>query len=116
MSFRFRTLAIPSLLFAGACAANPPSDDPSDDPGSPTNPSDPGPGRAQTPTEQIATGLGVSVVSSDLYGAPRLVRSIVPRPGTPGMTADVAARDHVAALASLWVSQGQPASLVNNGV
>src|SRR5437868_4462522 len=116
MSFRFRTLAISSLLFAAACAADPPTDDPGDDPGGPANPGEPGPGRAQTPTEQIATGLGVSVVSSDVHGAPCLIRSILPRAGTPGMTADVAARDHVAALASLWVSQGQPASLVSNGI
>jgi hypothetical protein len=43
----------------------------------------------------------VSIVASDESGAPRLLRTIVPRPSAAGMTPEAAARDHVAALAPL---------------
>src|SRR5262249_24987846 len=62
-----------------------------------------------------ATGLGVSIMSSDAGGAPRLIRAIIPRAGGAGMTAEAAARDHVAALAPLWVQDAQPMGLVHNG-
>ena len=69
MIFRFRTLSVPSLLFAAACAAcASPAGDP-DDPG------DLGPGAPATLTDQIATSMGVSVMSSDASGAPRLIRA-----------------------------------------
>jgi hypothetical protein len=110
MFFRFRTLVVPSLLFAAACTGDSPSD-PSQDPSG-----DPGQGQTVTPTDQKATGLGMSVLSSDRTGAPRLIRSIVPRAAATGMTAQAAARDHVAALKDLWVPQGQAMDLVDRGV
>ena len=107
MLFRVRTLAVPSLLFAVACAA-------CASPGAP--PADPGPGVPVTTTEQTATALGVSILSSDASGAPRLIRAIVPRASAAGVTPEVAARAHVAALAPLWLSQAhRPMDLVEIG-
>jgi hypothetical protein len=54
-------------------------------------------------------------MSSDLSGAPRLIRAIAPRTIPAGMTPEAAARDHVAALAPLWVRQARPMDLVDNG-
>ncbi|HZJ64254.1 MAG TPA: M36 family metallopeptidase [Kofleriaceae bacterium] len=48
-------------------------------------------------------------------GAPRLMRSIVPRAAAPGLTPQAAARDHVAALAPLWGEQASAAPLVETG-
>jgi len=107
MFFRFRTLAVPSLLFAAACSGDS-SSDPSQDP-----PGDPGPGQTVTPTDQKATGLGLSILSADKTGAPRLLRSIVPRPAGAGMSPAAAARDHLAALKELYVQQGKPMDLVD---
>jgi hypothetical protein len=110
MFFRFRTLAVPSLLFAAACVGDS-SSDPSQDP-----PADPGQGQTVTPTDQKATGLGLAIMSSDASGAPRLVRSVVPRAAGAGMTPVAAARDHVAALKELYISQGQTTmDLVDRG-
>ncbi|TMQ07882.1 MAG: hypothetical protein E6J91_34560 [Deltaproteobacteria bacterium] len=67
-------------------------------------------------TEQTATALGVSIMSSDAAGAPRLIRAIVPRAAAaPNMAPAVAARAHVEALAPLWIQQQQHATLVDNG-
>src|ERR1043165_3115225 len=109
MFFRFRTLAVPSLLFAAACSGDS-SSDPSQDP-----PADPGPGQTVTPTDQKATGLGLSILSADASGAPRLLRSIVPRPAGAGMSPAAAARDHLAALKDLYVQQGKTMDLVDRG-
>jgi hypothetical protein len=122
MLSRLQKLAIPSLLFAAACTAgsSPTQPDDPSDPGNPVNPGDPGSGRPLNTVDQLATGLGVSVMSSDTAtGVPRLIRSIVPRPSAVGMTPEAAARDHVAALAPLWLQQSPAAStatLVENGV
>jgi hypothetical protein len=59
--------------------------------------------------------MGIAVLSSDVSGAPRLLRSIVPRPSAPGMAPAAAARDHIAALAPLWVRQAQPMALAELG-
>src|SRR4029079_8570468 len=104
---RLRTLAVPSLLLAAACSGDS-SSDPSQDP-----PADPGPGQTVTPTDQKATGLGLSILSADATGAPRLLRSIVPPPAGAGMTRAAAARDHLAALKELYVQQGKPMDLVD---
>jgi hypothetical protein len=64
------------------------------------------------PVDQKATGLGMSIVSSDAAGAPRLIRAIVPRAVPAGMAPGAAARDHVAALKELWVAQGPTTDLV----
>ncbi len=113
MPFRFRTLAAASLLLAAGCAGGPSS--PTGDTGDPGNPADPGTGRPLTPAEQKATALGVSIMSSDAFGTPRLIRAVVPRAGGAGMTTEAAARDHVAALASLWVQDAQPMALLPSG-
>ncbi|HEX3474582.1 MAG TPA: M36 family metallopeptidase [Kofleriaceae bacterium] len=64
----------------------------------------------------MATGLGVAVLSSDAGGAPRLIRAVVPRaPSATGMAPAAAAREHLAALAPLWVRQGQPMATVEVG-
>ncbi|HEU4730867.1 MAG TPA: M36 family metallopeptidase [Kofleriaceae bacterium] len=54
-------------------------------------------------------------MSRDDSGAPRLIRAIVPRPASTGMTPQIAARDHVAALAPLWIKDARPMTLVENG-
>jgi hypothetical protein len=108
MVFRFRALVVPSLLIVAACSGDS-SSTPTDDPGSP---GDPGQGQNITPTDQTATGLGVSIMSSDAAGAPRLIRSIVPRTAAAGMAPAAAARDHVAALKDLWIGQGKAVDLV----
>jgi hypothetical protein len=56
----------------------------------------------------------MSIMSQDT-GVPRLIRSIVPRAAAPGMAWQAAARDHVAALAPLWVGQAGPMPLVETG-
>jgi len=116
MFFRFRTLGVPSLLLAAACAAcssQPAQTGPGgDDPGDPGNPV---PGQQPTTTDQTATGLGVSVMATDALGAPRLIRAIVPRPASATMAPEAAAREHVAALAPLWGPQGRATELVDAG-
>jgi large repetitive protein len=116
---RFRTLAISPLIFTVACAAG--SSSTSAPPGGSGNPPDPGnppnPGAPPTAvsTEDLATALGVSIVAAEPSGAPSLLRTIVPRPSAAGMTAEAAARAHVATLAPLWVRQAQPMTLADNG-
>src|SRR5689334_17310129 len=105
MRFRLQALVIPSFLFAAACSGDSPSTTP-DDPGASEE------GQPVPPTEQKATGLGMSIVSSDAAGVPRLIRAIVPRAVPAGMSPGAAARDHVAALKELWVAQGQTTDLV----
>jgi hypothetical protein len=105
MLSRLRALVVPSFLFAAACSGDSPSTTP-DDPGAPDE------GQAVTPIDQKATGLGMSIASSDAAGAPRLIRAIVPRAVPAGMAPGAAARDHVTALKELWVAQGQTTDLV----
>jgi len=111
MRFRIRTLAIPSLLFATACSTSSSPNLPSD----PGDPGDPGSGPPVSTVEQTATRLGVSIMASDARGVPRLIRAIVPRAGAVGAAPEVAARDHVAALAALWVPHATPMALVDKG-
>ena len=59
--------------------------------------------------------MGVSIMSSDVYGRPRLIRAIAPRPSVAGMAPADAARDHIAALAPLWVKQARPTTLIDSG-
>ncbi|HMG52034.1 MAG TPA: hypothetical protein VK601_01105, partial [Kofleriaceae bacterium] len=108
MRFLLRALVIPSLLFAAACSG----DSPSTAPDGPGAPGASGEGQTVPPIEQRATGLGVSIVSSDAAGVPRLIRAIVPRAVPAGMAPGAAAREHVAALERLWVAQGQTTDLV----
>jgi len=117
MRFQLRRLIVPSWLVAAACSSGS-SPDLTSGPGDPDNPGDlgdPGPGRPVTSAEQAATDLGMSIMASDAHGAPRLIRSIVPRAGLHGAPAEAVARDHVAALAPLWVQGAAPMALVHNG-
>jgi hypothetical protein len=112
---RIRALVSP-LLFTFACATGPSTSAPPGT-GNPDDPGNPNPGAPPTiSTEQLATALGVSIVSSEPSGAPRLVRTIVPRPSAVGAPAAAAARDHIAALSALWVRDAQPMALADNGV
>src|SRR5689334_4777299 len=112
MRSRLGTFAVPSLLFAAACAAPSSSSDP--DPGTPGDPGT-GPGPTSISVDQLATNLGVNIMSRDEHGAPRLIRAIVPRAGLRGAPAEAVARDHVAALAKLWVRSGTAMDLVETG-
>jgi len=126
---RIRALVIPSLLCAAACAAcsSQSTNGGPDDPGDPGNPggasgsggsgaAGSGPGAVIGTNDQLATGLGVAVLASDAAGAPRLIRAIVPRtPSVASMLPAAAAQDHVAALAPLWIGQGHPMALAENG-
>ena len=112
--FRIRTLALPGVALAltASCSSSstsPPSAPPPVGPGAqPTPP--------QTSLDQSAVALGVAIDARDDAGAPRLVRAIVPRAGAAGMTAEDAARDHVAALTPLWLSNRRAADLAVQGV
>ena len=108
MRFRLRALVVPALLFATACGGDLSSTTP-EDPGAPGAS---GEGQTVPPIEQRATGLGMSIVSSDAAGVPRLIRAIVPRAVPAGMAPGAAAREHVAALKELWVPRGQTTDLV----
>jgi hypothetical protein len=111
---RSPALALSSLLFAAACAAGSPATPPSGG-GTPGTPSLPGASQPTSSSDQQAIALGVSILSSDAAGAPRLIRSIVPRAAAAGMAPEQIARDHVAALAPLWIQQASPMQLVENG-
>ena len=108
--FQFRILAVSPLIFAVACASSTSSPPPSGDPGGTGLP----PQQVVT-TEQLATQLGVAIVAAEPSGAPRLLRTIAPRASLTGATPAVAAVAHVAALAPLWVQQGQPMALAEVG-
>jgi len=117
--FRFRSFAISSLLFAAACAVDTPTAPPSDpdptNPTDPTNPADPGGDQPATPTDQTAVNLGMTVMAKDASGAPRLMRSLIPRAALAGGAPEQIARDHVAALAPLWGQKAPSMALVGNG-
>jgi len=104
---RIRPLVVSSLMLAAACTSESPPTSPA-----PGGPGGSPPGPAGGPT---AITLDMAVLSSDATGAPRLMRAIAPRPSAAGQTAEQAARDHVSALASLWLPQGAPMALVEAG-
>jgi hypothetical protein len=69
--------------------------------------------QAPTDTDRTAVTLGVAIDARDASGAPRLIRAIVPRQGVASMAPDQAARDHLTALAPLFLQKPQrPADLV----
>ncbi|HEX3476731.1 MAG TPA: M36 family metallopeptidase [Kofleriaceae bacterium] len=118
---RIPRLAIPSLMLVAACAACSSSNRQQGDPGDPgagPKPGGPmGPGTASpgTSTERPEVSLGMTILARDAAGAPRLTRAIRPRPMAAGMTAPLAARDHLAALAPLWVDRAKPMALAELG-
>jgi hypothetical protein len=103
---RIRTLATSSILFIAACTS---SSSP------PVGPDVPGDGESVSPPEQTAVSLGMSILSTDAAGSPRLMRSIRPRPSAPGMTPELAARDHLAALTPIWLPTGRAMALASQG-
>src|ERR1044071_5013051 len=104
------TLALPGVALAitAACSSpsttTPPDTDPTGDPPGMQPPND---------IDRAAVAMGVTIDARDAFGSPRLIRAIVPRHSSvAGMTADQAARDHLAALTPLWLQQQQrPADL-----
>jgi hypothetical protein len=100
---RTRLLTLSSILLVAACAADS------------APPDDSGPDQPATLNEQTALTLGMSIMSSDASGAPRLMRAIKPRASAPGLAPAEAARDHVTALASLWVQGAQSTALTTAG-
>ena len=119
---RIHTAAAASLLCAVACMAGSPATTPSDEdapassPSPPSSSPSPAPAPASTsPSPASAVTLGMTVLSREPSGAPRLMQAIVPRARPAGMTPQAAARDHVAALAPLWVGVATPMALVDAG-
>jgi len=118
---RTRSLAVSSLVFAAACAAGVSAAPPDGNPAPPGDAADPGdagsPGLVDppSPNEPAAVTLGMTILARDGAGSPRLMRSIVPRAGLAGMTPAGAARDHVAAIAQLWVKQAPAMTLIDRG-
>jgi len=127
-----RTVALTSWLFAAACASGSSAPTPPASAPNPGTPSIPTAGNAGVAVgvQQTAVSLGVTIMAADTAGAPRLLRTIVPRPapagppgppgppgpaGPPGMTAGAAARAHVTALARLWIHNASPIGLMENG-
>ena len=106
---RIRSIVVPAavLAFTANCSLAPPR-------------SDPGPASVQPAVDRAAVALGVAIDARDDRGAPRLVRAVLPRPTSSAaparMTLDAAAREHVAALAPLWIQHQQPSALANRGV
>jgi hypothetical protein len=102
--FQIRAIVLPgtALALAAACSSPPPVPDP-------------GPAQVQRTTDVAAVALGVAIDASDDRGAPRLVRAVVPRPA-PAMAPEAAARDHLAALAPLWIGRRAPSDLATRGV
>src|SRR6185503_5899782 len=115
--FRIRSHTVSSIVLAvlvTACATSSGPTQPPGDPDVPGSPDD-GKGRPVTSNEQLAVSLGVSIMSSDATGAPRLMRAWKPRASAIGAAPEAAARDHVAALAPLWVQQARPMALAEVG-
>jgi len=110
--FRISAVIRPGLALALVASCSPPSTPPAPAP-DPQPTTDPG--TVQPDGDQLAVSLGVAVDARDDRGAPRLVRTIAPRPARrAGMTADEAARDHLAALTPLWLSNQRPAELTTS--
>ncbi|HMG23338.1 MAG TPA: M36 family metallopeptidase, partial [Kofleriaceae bacterium] len=115
---RIRALSLSSTALAAACAAacgggtsSPPPPGNGSGSGSGSNTDDNPP-----PAEISAVSLGVTIMSRDPQGAPRLLRSFRPRASLTGLGAEAAARDHVAALSSLWVPHAKSMALATTGV
>jgi len=102
--FRIRAtvVAITALAFTATCSTSPPAPEPAP--------------RVQPAADLAAVALGVAIDARDDRGAPRLVRAVAPRPAALGRTADEAARDHLAALAPLWLSHQRPSELATRGI
>src|SRR5262249_37579000 len=73
-------------------------------------------------TGQNPVDYGMLVLARDAAGAPRLMRTLVARPGPAGASAVDAARRHVEALAPLWIASApaiepadQGTQLLRNG-
>ncbi|HEX3765765.1 MAG TPA: M36 family metallopeptidase [Kofleriaceae bacterium] len=111
---RIRTLVSP-LIFTVACATNPSSTSAPPGGSGTGNPGNPAP-PSSVSTDQLATAYGVAIMAAEPSGAPRLLRTIAPRPSAAGMTPAAAAIDHVSTLAPLWVRQALPMTLADNGV
>src|SRR6185436_1283542 len=95
--FRIRGIAVQAVVLAlvATCSSSPPPE---------PEPTD---GRVQAAVELAAVSLGVAIDARDERNAPRLIRAVVPRPAAGGRAPDEAARDHVAALAPLWIQHQQ---------
>jgi large repetitive protein len=103
----FRIKATPwySVLLSLAVACS------SSEPSAPTAPPPPSGQQPNAPEDAVAQG--VTVLSKDANGAPRLLRTIKVRPAKAGVTAAQAARDHVAALAPLYVKKSASTQLAD---
>src|ERR1043165_5843570 len=106
--FRIRALCLPGAALALVTSCSSSSAPPAAPPPPPSQP--------QSASDLAAVRLGVVIDARAASGAPRLIRAIVPRPGAAGMTADEAARDHLAALTPLWLPTQRPADLATRGV
>ena len=110
--FRMRILAVFGVAAViAACASPSPSSSGSPPPAGAGSPAAPPPAS----TDPSAVALGVAIDARDDRGAPRLVRAIVPRRAGAAMTPDQAARDHLTALAPLWVGHQRAAQLTSQG-
>ena len=108
---RIRTHALPGVALAITAACSSPSSTPTPDP-TPDPTGDPPGMQAPANPDQTAVTLGVAIDAREPSGAPRLIRAIVPRQSVAGMAPDQAARDHLAALAPLFLQKPQrPADL-----
>jgi hypothetical protein len=114
--FRIRALSLPAaiLALAASCAGSPTTSPPSSPP--PSSPTTPTPTSPPVDSDVTAVQLGVAIDARASDGAPRLVRAVIPRVAKAGMTPDQAARDHLAALAPLWLSHQRPAALTTHSV
>jgi large repetitive protein len=100
---RSQYFTLSSILFIAACGVD----------SSP--PEAPVPDRPAAVNEQTALSKGMSIMSADAAGAPRLMRAIKPMASAAGMAPTEAAVAQVQELSSLWVQDAQPMALAPAG-
>lgn len=62
-------------------------------------------------TERASLALGVAPLAIEKDGAPRMLRAVGNQPAPAGLSAEAAARHHLARLAPLWLKGGKTADL-----
>jgi MYXO-CTERM domain-containing protein len=68
-------------------------------------------GATSRDTERASLALGVAPLAIEQGGAPRMLRAVGNQPAPVGLTAEAAARHHLARLAPLWLKGGKTADL-----
>src|SRR5262245_23328240 len=100
--FRNKALILPGALLALSASCS-------------SSEEDLGQTREPKTAEMAAVSLGVTIMSTDDSGAPRLVRTVTNRPARSGVSAEQAAREHLSSLKSLYMTKRAPSDLATVG-